>query len=302
MPMEEFLKSFSPSTAKSYRSALRMFNSFYRTRYGGDIEDFLDEVERDLQTPRRSRRFYARKVLREYKEYLEGIGLAPKSIWKYLSAVQSYARFYEIPISLRYIHMPSTRPISRKYPWTLEEAIEFIEIIEHPTVKAMAAITLQSGIGLSELLSLKYGDIMEEYERGVIPLCLDLYRVKTDNPFMTFAERYSVGLLREYLEEHRPDISPEDPLFKISGRRVQQILRKCGKIYLDEKEYEGVNPCRLHSLRTAFRTLMADAGCPDHYLEFFMGHKTQDLRRVYTSKSREGWRQTYKQYSHAIQP
>ena len=298
---KEFLDAFDPSTRKIYRAGLKLFLSFYKSKYGEDktLEDFLDALEEDLRKPGRERKRVARNILRDFVRWMTEKGYTPKSIRTYVSTVQSLGSYYGFNISTRYVSLPSSQPVSKKYPWTLEEVGEFIGNIKDPELKSISATIFQSGISLGDVLSLTWMDIKREYERGVVPLCFDFARQKTDVPFMPFIGSWGFSLLREHLntvgkkENH-------DAIYSIGKRMVQFRFKDLAKEKLGS--WEGYNPCRPHSLRSAFRTFLGDAGLNETYIEFFMGHQVAEHKRVYVSKSREGWRNTYKQYEHALTP
>jgi hypothetical protein len=52
--------------------------------------------------------------------------------------------------------------------------------------RSIAASIVQSGLSVSDLLALTYGDIKEEFEKGTTPICLSLTRKKTGVSFITF--------------------------------------------------------------------------------------------------------------------
>ncbi|MBS7636818.1 hypothetical protein KEJ37_05745 [Candidatus Bathyarchaeota archaeon] len=62
--------------------------------------------------------------------------------------------------------------------------------------RSMAASIVHSGLSLSDLLAIKYGDIRKELEKGVTPICLSLTRKKTGIAFITFMGSWSVKLLK----------------------------------------------------------------------------------------------------------
>jgi integrase len=289
---EEFLAALRPSTRASYRSALEAFRSFY----GRPVEEFMDEVEEDMSRGRGERRRVARAVMNEFISWLDGRGYKPQSVRLYVAAVQSLLRYYEIPFSTRYVRMPPNIPSSRRFPWTLEKVGEFVGGIGDPVTRAIAAVIFQSGISLGDLLSLRYGDIAEEYEAGVEPLCLDLVRRKTRNPYMTFVGRWGCGLLRGAIGR----LGPDDPLFDVSLRTVDHRFRIEAKRWLGE--VGEFNPCSPHSLRHAFRTILGDAGMPVDEIRFFMGHRLPEQERTYMSRSREGWRALYSRYEKFLTP
>ena len=91
-----------------------------------------------------------------------------------------------------------------------------------------------------------------------------------------------------------------DPIYTISARTIEHRFKALATKKLGK--FEGYNPMRPHSLRSAFRTLLGYAKLNETYIEFFMGHKIPEHKRVYLSKSREGWRKTYREYEDALTP
>jgi integrase/recombinase XerD len=290
----EFLEALDPSTMRVYRVGLGAFQSFY----GRPLKNFLDAVEDDLRKPRRERRRVARNTLKEFVGWLEEKDYAPKTIRAYVSAVQSLGRYYEIAISTRYVNLPASHPVSSKFPWTLEKVAEFIGMIRKPQVKPLAVTLFQSGLSVSDALALTYQDIRYEHERNVTPLCLDLARIKTDVPFMTFIGEWGASLLRKHLGGRR--LRLETPLYNVSHRAIDHYFQRLGRRWV--RSYKGQNPCRPHSLRAAFRTILGDAGMDQDVVEFFMGHRLPEQRRVYHSRSRDGWRELYRKYEYALTP
>jgi integrase len=255
-----------------------------------DVAGFLSLVEEDLRRPRLEKTRVARKTLNAFIAHLQGEGFAPKTINAYVGAVQSLAKYYDIPLSTRYVNRPPARAINKKYPWTIEEIGKFIALMNNIQYKCIAACIVQSGLSISDLLGLKYGDIREEFERGVAPLCLDLSRKKTNIPFLTFVGSWALGLLKQQLMD-RP-LNDDTPIFMVTRRAVDSYFRRVGVKF--GGGFSGRNPYSPHSLRAAFRTILSDHKVDPLYIEFWMGHKVPEQQIVYVSKSREGWRETYR--------
>jgi len=285
----EFLEALDPSTRKTYSFGLDAFQTFYKPQ--GTIKDFLDRVEEDALKQRREKRRVARNTLKEFVEWLQEKGYKPKTVRAYIAAVQSEAKYFDLSISIRYVNVPAGKPFSEKYPWTIEDVSKFVGMIKKQEYKSMAITILQSGLSLSDLLTLTYGDVKSEYEAGVEPLCLDLARAKTDVPHMTFIGGLGVDYLKTYLET-RGKLETDDPLYAKSPRAIEYYFEGLARKFVGD--YRGNNPMRPHSLRAAFHTLLSDHKVEPLFIEFWMGHKVPEQQRVYVSKSREGWRETYK--------
>ena len=251
---------------------------------------FLSLVEEDLRKSRLEKTRVARKTLNAFIAYLQGEGFAPKTVNAYVGAVQSLAKYYDIPLTTRYVNRPPAKAVHKKHPWTMEEIGKFIHLMDNIQYKCIAAAIVQSGLSISDLLGLKYGDIREEFEKGVAPLCLDLSRKKTNVPFLTFIGNWALGLLRQHLNDRH--IQDNTPIFTVTRRAVDSYFRRIGLKF--GGGFSGRNPYSPHSLRAAFRTILSDHKVDPLYIEFWMGHKVPEQQIVYVSKSTESWRQTYR--------
>jgi integrase len=293
----EFLDALKPSTRSIYSAGLEAFQAFYAQQ--GTIKDFLDRTEQDQQLPRRERKRVARTTLKGFVEWMKTqTTFKPKTIRTYVGAVQSLARYLEIDVSTRYTGLPVPNPSSKKYPWTLESVGKFAALMDKPLYKCLVAVFFQSGLGVSDVLALTCEDVKTEYEVGTVPLCLGLVRIKTATPHVTFLGKLGVELLHNYLLTRGP-LDPADRLFPVSKTAIERLfVRKSKRL---KEDHEGLVRCGPHTLRTAFRTLIVDAGCPETYAEFFMGHNlTSDIKKIYMSKTRDGWRAEYAKYEKAV--
>jgi integrase len=164
--------------------------------------------------------------------------------------------------------LPPARPVNKKHPWTIEEVGEFIVAMDKPIYRSIAASIVQSGLNVSDLLALTYGDVKEEFEKGTTPICLNLTRKKTGISFITFFGSWSVKMLKEYLANHK--LEDEAPIYNVSSRAVHAYFRKTAEKFAGN--FKGRNPYSPHSLRAAFRTFLSDHKVDPLYIEFWMGH------------------------------
>jgi integrase len=286
--VDEFLSALKLGTYRTYKAGLAKFREFLAAQ-GLDVGGFLSLVEEDLHKPRLEKTRIARKTLNAFITYLQGKGLTPKTVNTYLGAVQSLAKYYDIPMSTRYVNRPQAKAINKKHPWTIEEISKFVTLMDNIQYRCIAACIVQSGLSISDLLGLTYSDIQDEIEKGITPLCLDLSRRKTNVPFLTFIGSWSLSLLRDHLaDRHMQD---DTPIFTVTKRAVESHFRRIGAKF--DGRFRGRNPYSPHSLRAAFRTILSDHKVDPLYIEFWMGHRVPEQQIVYISKSREGWRETY---------
>ncbi|MEM3760151.1 MAG: tyrosine-type recombinase/integrase [Candidatus Bathyarchaeia archaeon] len=290
--VKEFLSvhKSKQGTYRTYKVALDNFREFYMETEKKTISYFLSQVEEDLQRHRLQKTRVARKTLNAFVAWLQEKGKSPKTINVYVGVVQSLAKYYDIPMSLRFVSRPPTVALHKKHPWTIEEVAKFVDMMDNIQYKSIATAIVQSGLSISDLLALTYGDIREEFEKSITPLCLDLSRVKTSVPFMTFLGGWALDHLNQHLANRT--LKDNTPIYQVTSRAVHLYFRKVGQRF-DKKSWDR-NPCSPHSLRAAFRTILSDHKIDHIIIEFWMGHRVPEQQIVYVSKSREGWRETYR--------
>jgi integrase len=287
--VSEFLSVLRLGTCNVYSRGLEAFQEFYSAQ--GSIKDFLDRVEKDRLLPRSQRTRIDRVTLNNFVIWLQNKGYSPKTIRIYVGSVQSLAKYFDIPVSRARVQLPPAQPVNKKHPWTMEEVGEFIATMDKLLYRSIAASILQSGLSVSDLLALRYGDVKEEFEKGIAPLCLSLTRKKTGISFITFLGSWSIKLLKKYLANRK--LEDEAPIYDVSSRAVHAYFRKTAEKFAGN--FKGRNPYSPHSLRAAFRTFLSDHKVDPLYIEYWMGHALPEQQGAYINKSIESWRQTYRQ-------
>ncbi|WP_161997879.1 hypothetical protein, partial [Escherichia coli] len=108
-----------------------------------------------------------------------------------------------------------------------EEIGKFTSLMDNVQYRCVAACIVQSGLSISDLLSLRYGDVQSEFEKGISPLCLDLSRKKTNIPFLTFLGNWALSLLKQHLEGK--DMHDDTLIFAVSVRAVDSYFARVGR-------------------------------------------------------------------------
>jgi integrase len=308
---EEFLSMVKKGTEATYRIALQNFAGFYQNQgypRPGTLKDFREALNVDRKADYGGDNV-AGKTMKAYVAFLKDKGKSRKTIRCYAAAVQSYCRYvFKAPIiDLKYAELPTAIVQSRKHPWTLETVSKFISSFPDPMYQALAGVLFQSGLSISDALTLTWKDIMEEFQKGTIPLCLDFIAVgrrKTGQPFLTFIGHWAFGLLATYLKGRQP--KPEDRLFGVTKESTDAAFRTHAKRFLGS--WQGRNPARPHSLRGAFKTILTGARINDSPaidrkdVEYFMAHNLEDIEKVYTERDKETWRGIYARVERFLSP
>ena len=88
---------------------------------------------------------------------------------------------------------------NEKHEWKIEHIKQFVDSAKSYRDKAIIMCMFQSGLAVNEICNLNYGDVKNELEAGILPLCLKLVRQKTGSKFKTFFGRDAVKYLKIYL-------------------------------------------------------------------------------------------------------
>jgi len=304
--VEEYLSVKNKPTRLVYSSAFELFKEFYESKHGvgKSFSSYLDRIFEELKKPRREQRRIAEIELVDFINYLKQKGKSNNTIRAYFAAVQNFLKFKGVMVSASFIsNLPPAleKRINRKHEWTIEQIKTFIDLAPSYREKAIIAGLFQSGLGINELVNLNYGDIQEEYEKRIVPICLRLVRQKTNVPFKTFFGADTINYLRLYFET-RKNLTPETPLFTTAGSNTKRlttgaIQQRFSEIasdlpFLKEKDMAGYNPCRPHSLRAAFKSQLTNI-ISDDLIEFWMGHALGGVKDAYLNMPTEKLRELY---------
>jgi integrase/recombinase XerD len=306
--VEEYLKLKGKSTRISYASAFRKFVEYYKQKHGKDhkaFSDFLDTIYAELRKPPREQKMVTEAELGEFINFLKQKGKSANSIRVYVAAMQNFLKYKHITVSTGFIgNMPApvTRKQNGKHKWTIKQIKKFVDAAKSYRDKALILCMFQSGLAVNEICELICGDIQEEFEKGILPLCLRIVRKKTKVEFYTFFGRDAVKYLRLYLAT-RTDLTPESPLFtkvrarggdeRITTAAIQATFSELAKeLPFIKNNGDGYNPARPHSLRAAFNSQLINK-IDGKLREFWMGHSIGSVAGAYLNMPTEEMRKLY---------
>ena len=302
---EKYLRLKGETTRRIYGSAFSLFLRFYQSKYGKGkgFSDYLDRIFEELKKERRQQERIAETELVDFIDYLKELGKSNNTIRLYFAAVQNFLKYKGIIVSSLFIGNfppPVEKPINAKHEWTINQIKKFVDLAPTYRDKAIAVCLFQSGLGVNELTELNYGNIQEEFEKGILPICLKLVRKKTSVKFKTFFGADAVKYLRLYLQT-RKNLTSETPLFtkwqseeRITPGAIQQKFSEVAKDldFIKKQDLKGFCPTRPHSLRAAFESQLIGK-VSDKLIQFFMGHSIGTTGLAYLNKPTEELRKDY---------
>lgn len=324
--IQEFLEQQKRlSTKSAYTVGLDLFSMFLSEQEPAlTFNGWLELVDADRLRSAILMTNVADITLKDYRVYLESKTFeqgkhkgekeySANTINLYVSAVTSLISYIyrgKYAISTKWIGLPKAEPESLKEEWTPEKLSECFLSIKKQVYRAVFCCFIQSGLGIEEILNLKYRDIKEELTAGLSPIVLYLKRKKTEIRFYTCLGSIAVTQLKLYFAEVGTPLD-DQPIFHqlTKGKEMRPIAKSSIEKYFArlarkslKKAWVGENPRRPHSLRGAFQKLLILSDCPEVFSEYWMGHETSKNKKAYLLKGmgREEHREQYRKFEHAL--
>ena len=281
--IEKWLTSVKDSTAKTYKFHFRHFLEYF----GITAEEILQEAKTDrIETKTKLNLWY--KHLRDQKKSHNTAALSEK-------AVKSFLRFFEIK---QFKTQSRKRP--RKYRRKVlrkEHIKKLVEASQYLRGKALIIMSFQTGMAISDLLSLNYGNVKDVIENEItFPEYLKDVRIiryireKEETEGIAIIGKDSIDYFRQYItwrKEQGNNLTDDTPLFvgvrdfesnkRLTERSAQAMMRKtivkAGLATYEElKKYGKINPYSFHAIRKAFSSIAELHEMPPSQIEMSQGH------------------------------
>lgn len=197
----------------------------------------------------------------------------------------------------------------------LEDKNDLIKVLKNYDVKeyemqeiAMLTLMLSSGMGVYDILNLKYYDLLvsvTEYfvDTEICPMCFDevyahlryrddvigvweMYNIKRDIPYVTFCTAEAIHAILDYLymrnEEH---FCIHEPLF--TGTNGKGITREeIAAIFRQMRNNSGIN-IRANDVRKLFVKTLKSSEVPEEYIDHLLGHSFDDAITAFLCQNPE---------------
>jgi integrase len=275
--VKKWLNSVSKSTRKQYRLGLKRFIDFHKI----SIKDFLEEAKSDItEAQDRINEWY--NFLREEKE-----------------KTHNYAKFCQAVVkSFLLYHGIEAKTPKRKSPRKYKRAVlrrehikKLVEAAQYPRDKALIMLAFQTGMSISDMLSLDYGQIKDAIENEKTHHVINNIREKAGTESISVIGEDAITLLKKYIEwktQTKHKFTDNSPLFvrirdngkkdkRLTVRTAQYMMRetivKTGLTTFEElKKFGKFNPYGFHAIRKAFSSIAKTQGIPEVQVELSMGH------------------------------
>jgi len=319
-----------PSTRRYYKSALRIYVNFT----GLSPSQLVDEALEDARREQRERQDVVVRRLLAFHSWLKmeygvrsrgqgehrvvGKGVSEKVANTYVNVVRSFYDTFGISVKLKGRHaLPKGKVKNRRIRVSAEQVRTLVDHARTPRDRVIILTLFQSGMDVSTLCSLKYGDVAEGLARNELPLKLDLYRPKTGVEYFTFLGRDAVEATRAYIKDCEARgirFTQETPLFltergrePVETHNVQNMLREVATRagFITEEERANprfFSPISSHALRESFGSIMINSGVPDTVVDFWLGHSIGEMAEAYKAVQFESVRKMYSERERLISP
>ena len=328
--VEKWLTGKSTGTKTNYLSALKAFIEYTKQ----NPTELIDLVEADRKKPVRQqgevevklKGFFewltteyiqkSRGVVRKRKK-IEKVGISRSLAVAYSYGIKSFFVSNGFPLNIK---LPKATSKKENFKLALRppEIKKLIDVAGNIRDRAVILCLFQSGMSISDLCNLDYGDVEKELNGNKIPLHLHLIRKKELVEYDTFFGQEAVETLKLYLGERRhkgEKIGYNTPLFtkryikrnsksskiyRINSGLIETTMKtlalKSGLVSEEQMENADLNPCRPHALRSSFISILKTNGMNNMAVEYLAGHSLSSTEGAYWQVRTEELRKLYKKF------
>jgi integrase len=288
------------ATKQRYREYFKEFLDFI----GKNPDELIAQRQQDLLNPDRKiqRRIESQLLTFIAKKKQNGYAIATQQI--YFASIRSFFEIHYFPLIMRRGDYP--KGDSNGVKRATKEAI--LKVLENKTrnsvtIKPLILFMKDTGLRVSDVRQLKYGDIASQFERGDKIIQINIITLKTKLLAKTFIGEESIHALKEYFDARRKgsrNVAPEtltrnSPLFKLWAHGEVKQIQRHSLSSLIREAFVNVNEERItaHSLRKKLQTDLEKAGVNSNWIDQILGHQLINSRDAYSLPTDEELRDAY---------
>jgi integrase len=174
------------------------------------------------------------------------------------------------------------------------------------TIKALLLFIKDTGLRVSDVRRLNYGDIAKQMEKGETIIQINVITEKTNLLAKTFIGEEAIQALKEYLEARKqgskdtrhlkPELITKDsPMFKVWTKEEVRRYSRHSLSSLMREAFVNVNEDRMsaHSLRKKLQTDLEKAGINSNWIDQILGHQPINSKDAYSLPTDEDLKEAY---------
>lgn len=281
--MENWLLNVRESTARQYKYA---FDRFKKT-FTITTQEFLELAKTD--------KIKVKNMLNKYYKQLRKQEYSHNYCATQEAAVKSFLNYYEIAIRTKARKTPRKHHRKALRKEHIRAMVDAAPLLRD---KALIIMAFQSGMAISDLIALNYGNVRRAIEDNKDVYLISYIRGKSETEARAIIGHDSILYLKKYIswrQKFNGILSDSSPLFirirlnspyksRLSTRSAQDMIRKtivkAGLTTFEELDtYTKFNPWGFHAIRKAFSSI-AKQYMPSDQVEMSMGH-TLDYNGAY---------------------
>ena len=295
------------NTKSAYLTALNMYVAFTKKDPHNLIVEAKEDAKREQKTQIVKRQllgfhnFLLKDAeVRDNRGQVVRKGYAPKVADMRVQAIRAFYKCFEISVSLLGREkLPKAKVLNKRRELSASEVKRIVDNTLNLRDKAIFTVAFQTGLRVSGLVDLKYGDMREQLEKGETLLTLRLHDKKSGNDFVTFAGRDSIEAIKTYLSDlsrKGVTLNDNDPLFlRDPVTKRKGIDTHLIEISLKESVKRSgltgnINP---HALRESFSKIMIAHSVPKPVVEQWLAHSEGVLEEAYMTLTEDAMRELY---------
>ena len=307
------------STKYGYKTAFKAYAYFTGMTASALIDEALADLRKD---PRERKDVVLTKLVKFYhwlkteypkssrgagEHHIVAKGVSDKMAHFFVNAVRSFYATFDVTVRMRGRHrLPKPRVANKRMKVGAEQVKVLVDHARTPRDRAIILTMFQSGMDVSTLCSLKYGDVVEGLSKEELPLKLELHRLKTGTEYYTFIGTDAVEAVKAYIADRkargvqfRNDTAMflkergEEPLTTNLVQNMMKEVAVNSSLVDKENNGNGFNPLGPHALRESFGSIMINSGVPDTIVDFWLGHEIGEMAEAHKGVQYESLKQMY---------
>jgi integrase len=288
------------ATKQKYQEYFKEFLDFI----GKNPDELIVQRQQDLLNPDRKiqRRIESELLAFIAQKKANNYAVATQQI--YFASIRSFFDIHYFPLIMRRGDYP--KGDSNGVKRATKDAI--LKVLNNKTrntvtIKPLILFIKDTGLRVSDVRRLNYGDISRQLENGTIPIQINVITQKTKLLAKTFIGEEAIHALKEYLEARRKgsrNVEPEtvaknSPLFKLWAHGDVKRISRHSLSSLLREAFVNVNEDRMsaHSLRKKLQTDLEKAGINSNWIDQILGHKLINSRDAYSLPTDEELKEAY---------